>query len=101
MLNSFEMMEALRPFGEKIKMEAETIAPVYKGKYYGNARGTRWPGRYKASFHIRSRRHSGLKGDRAQVDVYNDAPEAIWVEFGNKGDEPYHVLHRAAFGRWR
>ena len=101
MLNSFEMMESLRPFGEEIMLRAITMAPVYKGKYYGVNSAGRWPGRYKASFHIRSRRHAGLKGDRAQVDVYNDSPEAFWVEFGNRGDEPYHVLHRAAFRSWR
>jgi hypothetical protein len=28
--------------------------------------------------------------------VYNDAPEAIYVEFGHRGNEPYHVLLRAA-----
>jgi hypothetical protein len=99
MLNSFEMMEALRPFGEEIKMRAEAMAPVYQGKYWGNT--GRFSGRYKVSFHIRSRRYGGTKGDRAQVQVYNDSPEAFWVEFGNRGDEPYHVLHRAAFGRWR
>lgn len=99
MLNSFEMMEALRPFGEEIKMKAEVLAPVYEGRYYG--RDPRYPGRYKASFHIRSRRYGGSKGDRAQVLVYNDSPEAFWVEYGNKGNEPYHILHRAAFGRWR
>ena len=101
MLNSFEMMEALRPFGEEIKLRAETIAPVYAGKYYGRNAYTRWPGRYKASFHIRSRRHAGRMGDRAEVQVYNDSPEAFWVEYGNRGDEPYHILRRAAYGRWR
>lgn len=95
------MMEALRPFAEEIKMRAEAMAPVYEGRYYGKNKYTRYPGQYKASFHIRSRRHAGLKGDRAEVQVYNDSPEAFWVEFGNRGAEPYHTLHRAAYGRLR
>jgi hypothetical protein len=100
MLNSFEMMESLRPFGEQIKITAETLAPVYGGRYYGKNKYTRFPGRYKASFHINSRRFGGSKGDRAQVTIFNDAPEAFWVEYGNRGAEPYHILRRAAFGRW-
>lgn len=36
------------------------------------------PGRYKASFSV----SSGLRQDRAYGRVTNDAPEAVWVEYG-------------------
>jgi hypothetical protein len=76
---------------EEIKLRAEVIAPVYAG------RGDKHSGRYKASFHVKSHLHGGATKDRAEAIVYNDAPEAIYVEFGHWGAEPEHILARAAF----
>lgn len=55
--------------------------------------------RYKESFHL-SHGLSGMPGattlaDRAWAMVENDAPSAVWVEYGRKGDEPYHILLNA------
>jgi len=94
MLNSEMMERGLRVFAEEIKLRAEVIAPAYEGKGHDPTRG-----RYKMSFHVGSRRWGGTRHDRAEAFVYNDSPEAFWVEYGNRGGEPYHVLARAAFRR--
>jgi hypothetical protein len=78
---------------EIIKARAEAIAPVdEKGPH---------PGRYKASFHTKVTSHGGAPGRygelRAEAIVYNDSPEAIYVEFASWGAEPYRTLARAAF----
>jgi hypothetical protein len=56
-------------------------------------------GRYKASFHLEHGREglpgATVLGDRAWCEVINDSPEALFVEYGRRGHEPYHVLLRA------
>jgi hypothetical protein len=91
LLNSDGMRDAMDAHGQEIRMRAETIAPVYTG------RGAHHPGRYKASFHVRSHLHGGATNDRAEAVVYNNAPEAFYVEFGHWGAEPEHIMARAAF----
>ncbi len=88
-LRSPQMMAGMLAVGELIKAGAEAIAPVG---------GSDDPhrGRYKASFHVRARRRGGATRDRAEAIVWNDSPEAMWVEYGSYGDEPYHILLRAA-----
>jgi hypothetical protein len=89
LLDSDEMRKALEFFANEIKARAEVIAPV--DTHSGH------PGRYKDSFHVRSHLHGGEKHDRAEAVVYNDAPEAIYVEFAHWGAEPEHILARAAY----
>jgi hypothetical protein len=91
MLNSDFMVEAMRLRGEEIMLRAIAIAPV------GHPPDEH-PGRYRASFHVRVHSHGGATNDRAEAVVYNDAPEALYVEYAHWGAEPYRVLARAAFG---
>jgi hypothetical protein len=76
---------------ERIRERAQAQSPV--GSF---ADGDEHPGRYLASWHVRSSRFSGATNDRAEAEVYNDSPEAVWVEYGHHGREPYHTLLRAA-----
>ena len=93
MLRAPFMQEAMRVRAEEIKLRAEVIAPV------GDAtKGDKHPGRYKASFHVRVHDRGGATKDRAEAVVYNDSPEALYVEYAHYGEEPYRVLARAAFG---
>jgi Bacteriophage HK97-gp10, putative tail-component len=90
-LRSVQMQEALLKVAELVKDEAVRRAPV------GNETGKdKEPGRYRDSFHTAVAERGGTKGDRAEASVYNDAPEASFVEFGRHGHEPYHTLLRAA-----
>lgn len=54
-------------------------------------------GQYLGGFKVDSRRNGGVKHDRVEAIVYNDAPSAFWVEFGHHGREPYRIMSRAAF----
>lgn len=92
MLRSDFMERAMRVKAEGIMARAVALAPVGRGR-------DKHPGRYKASFHIRSHSRGGATRDRAEAIVYNDAPEALYVEYGHRGAEPYRVLARAAFQR--
>jgi hypothetical protein len=90
-LNSYGMQRVVRHYADKIKDRAEEIAPV----------GSPWEpdehsGRYKASFSVEVHTLGGATNDRAEAIVKNDAPEAIHVEYGHRGREPYHTLLRAA-----
>jgi hypothetical protein len=89
MLRSQFMQDAVRARAEIIKATAIAISPVSESDSH--------PGRYKASFHIMVSSHGGATNDRAEAVVYNDSPEAFYVEFGRYGREPYRVLARAAF----
>lgn len=93
MLRAPFMQEAMTRRAEGIRARAVVLAPVGRERDKDST-----PGRYKASFHIRSHSRGGATKDRAEAIVYNDAPEAIFVEFGHRGREPYGVLKRAAFG---
>jgi hypothetical protein len=96
MLNADFMEDAMRIVAEGIKGRAEALAPVGAVR-----RGDVHPGRYKASFHIRTHKYAGAPGRRgavrAEAVVYNDSPEALYVEYAHFGVEPYRVLSRAAF----
>jgi len=89
MLNAPFMERHMLRVADAIKTYAEAIAPV-------GPPTDPHAGRYKASFHTRSHTHGGAKNDRAEAIVWNDAPEAQFVEWGSAGDEPYHTLLRAA-----
>lgn len=91
MLRSQFMQDAMQLHAEAIRIRAEAISPVdTKGPH---------PGRYLASFHIRVHERGGAKNDRAEAVVYNDSPEAPFVEWAHWGAEPEHILARAAFVR--
>ena|ERR1700751_2790134 len=90
-LNSEMMLNLTRQVGEAIKGKAIALAPV------GTFReGDSHPGLYISSFKIRTHRFGGIHRDRAETIVYNDAPDAVYVEYGHYGREPYHVMLRAA-----
>jgi hypothetical protein len=90
-LNSGGMVDLVERVAERIRDRAIAIAPV------GNiAEGDEHPGLYISSFRVRSHRFGGVHHDRAEAIMYNDAADAVWVEFGDFGREPYHIIRRAA-----
>jgi len=97
MLQSDFMMAAMWHVADLIKARAEAMAPVGD-----RADDDPHIGRYKASFHTSVHSRGGLPDrlgyHRAEAIVYNDAPEAIYVEFGTRSTEGHHTLKRAAFG---
>ncbi|HWI69078.1 MAG TPA: hypothetical protein VNS88_11975 [Nitrospiraceae bacterium] len=94
-LNSEMLMHVVEHAARQIAFRAMVTAPI------GSPLGDEHAGRYKASFHIRSHRFGGATRDRAEAIAYNDSPEAKYVEFGHRGEEPYHTLLRAAMElRW-
>lgn len=94
MLNAGFMEGTMLIFAHGIKAIAEATAPV------GSRReGDIHAGRYKASFHVRSHRYGGATHDRAEAVVYNDSPEALYVEYGRHRHEAHHTLANAAFRR--
>lgn len=88
MLRSTFMLREMARRAEKVRDEAIRSAPVGK-------RQDRHPGRYKASFHLEQTTHGGAHGDRAAAYVYNDAPEAFYVEFGTSRQQGRHILRNA------
>lgn len=91
MLRSDMILRHLIMRGERIMAYGEMIAPVGAPD-----EPDEHSGRYKASFHMRYSRHGGATLDRAEVVVYNDAPEAVFVEWGLlSGQRPYHTVLRA------
>ena len=89
-LNSEMLLRVVEHTGEQIMGRAIAMAPV------GDPWEDEHPGRYKASFHMRVHTNGGATSDRAEAIVYNDSPEAVQVEYGHRGREPYHTLLRAA-----
>jgi hypothetical protein len=94
MLRSDFMEGTMVIFAQGIMAIAVATAPVGSP-----AEDDRHPGRYKASFHIRHHSRGGATKDRAEAIVYNDSPEALYVEYGRYGREAHHTLARAAFRR--
>jgi hypothetical protein len=92
-LNSGMMLDLVNNVAERIRTRAVSLSPVGTA-----AEGDEHPGLYISSFHIRSHRFGGVHRDRAEAVMYNDAQDAVWVEFGHSGREPYHVIRRAAEG---
>lgn len=99
MLRADFMQDAMRVVADEIKARAIALAPVGEEAHDDHA------GRYKSSFHTRSHisytAPGRYGGGRAEAVVYNNAPEALYVEYGHFGREPYRVLGRAAFARLR
>jgi len=95
MLRAPFMETAMVKVAERIRARAEAAAPVSHDAKDPHR------GRYKASFHVRSHAHGGATHDRAEAIVFNDSPEAYWVEFGHRGREPINILRLAAFRRLR
>lgn len=89
-LQSEMMQHLVSEVADRLMAHAVSMAPI------GDPLVDEHPGRYAASFHVRVHTHGGATGDRAEAIVYNDSPEAKWVEFGHHGREPYHTLLRAA-----
>lgn len=94
-LNSPGMLRVVRHYGERIKTRAEILSPV--GKPWEPDEHS---GRYRSSFNIDVHINGGATHDRAEAIVSNDSPEAVYVEYGHRGREPYHTLLRAATERW-
>jgi hypothetical protein len=98
---SLARSRARREQQKEVKKEVQKEVPREVAPRKGvQPRGTgekHMPGRYKASFHVKSQLNGGATRDRAEAIVYNDSPEAIYVEFGHRGREPYHILASAAF----
>jgi hypothetical protein len=96
MLNSPEMVEEMRRRAEHIRHFAEEIAPVAHPWEDDAHRG-----RYKASFHSDAEPFGGSHPphSRAEGRVWNDSPEARYVEYGADHrlgfQEGYHTLVRA------
>jgi hypothetical protein len=86
LLKSPLITEALLKKAEEVKAHAEDISPV------GIDPDTH-PGRYKGAFHTRT----GYNTRRSRVEavVYNDAPEAVFVEYGTSTNDAHHTLLRA------
>lgn len=91
-LKSDALLEMVESVAETIKARAIAISPV--GSYEER---DRHPGLYISSFHVRTSRDGGATGDRVEAVMYNDSPDAVWVEYGHRGREPYAVIRRAAF----
>jgi hypothetical protein len=92
-LNSEMLRGVVERVAERIRDRAVVLSPI--GTV---AEGDDHPGLYISSWKIRSEFFSGATHDRVEAIVYNDATDALWVEFGHYGREPYHVLLRSAVG---
>jgi hypothetical protein len=86
MLTMPGMVAEMRRRAENVMGEAEATAPVGQGRHAG---------RYKRSFSV----SSGIRGEgrsrRAFGRVTNDAPEALYVEYGNRNTPRHRTLGRA------
>jgi hypothetical protein len=89
MLNAPFMVAEMERRMSNAKDFAEAIAPV------GDPATDKHSGRYLASFHVDSGNYGGPSRDRAWAALENDSPEALYVEYGERGAEPYHVMLKA------
>ena len=92
LLRTAEMEAEMVRRGEAVMANAIARAPVGKPP-------DPHAGRYKESFRL-EHGLAGLPGatvlgDRAWCMVINDAPEALFVEYGHRGAEPHHTLLKA------
>jgi hypothetical protein len=92
-LNSEMLRSVVEEVAERIRDRAVILSPI--GTI---AEGDEHPGLYISSWKIKTQLYGGATHDRVEAIVYNDAPDALFVEFGHYGREPYHVLLRAAVG---
>jgi HK97 gp10 family phage protein len=90
MLRSPWMEAHMLERANRMKDRAEAIAPVYKGAGTDKHRG-----RYKASFRTHSVRDGGWRHDRAAGILINDAPEAVFVEFGTSHQRAHGTMREA------
>ncbi len=89
MLNEPWMEAEMRRRMQNAEAYAVANAPV------GDASTDPHAGRYKDSFRTESGIYGGMHHDRAWADLVNDAPEALYVEYGRRGKEPYHTMLKA------
>lgn len=87
MLNAPWMVAEMVRRAEKGKAFAETIAPVDQTGPH--------PGRYKAAFRVEGKVGGGTRHNRAAGRLINDAPEAVFVEYGTANNPAHHVLLRS------
>lgn len=86
MLTMPGMQAEMRRRAEHVQAAAEASAPVGRGP---NA------GRYKRSFTTTSGIRDGGRSRRAFGRVTNDAPEAVFVEYGSIHNDRHRTLGRA------
>lgn len=89
LLRSAEVQAEMLRRAEAIKGVAEATSPV-------GAVGDPHPGEYKASWGTTSTKRGGKRNDRATATVFNTAPHARFVEYGNENYGGHHTLLRAA-----
>jgi hypothetical protein len=86
MLTMPGMQAEMRRRAENVQAAAEASAPVYRGPTGG---------RYKRSFTTTSGVRDRGRSRRAFGRVTNDAPEALYVEYGNRNTPRHRTLGRA------
>lgn len=88
LLRSPEMLAEMERRARKVKDRCIETAPV-------GGRKDPHRGRYKDSFSVYTEPLGGIHKDRAEAGVINDSPEALYVEYGNRGAEPYRTMFHA------
>jgi hypothetical protein len=98
MLNAEFLRGPITRHAERIKQHAEFLAAseIYVGGIIDEIHHGQ-TGAYLGGFRVTSRRSGGIRRDRVEATVTNNAPSAFWVEFGHWGREPYRIMARAAF----
>jgi hypothetical protein len=86
MLTMPGMQAEMRRRAENVQAAAEASAPVYRGPTGG---------RYKRSFTTTSGVRDRGRHRREFGRVTNDAPEALFVEYGSIHNDRYRTLGRA------
>lgn len=89
MLNAPWMEAEMKRRIDNVEAHAVSIAPVGKEAEDPHA------GRYKDSFSTDSGVYGGPNNNRAWAALENDSPEALYVEYGNRGAEPYGTMLKA------